>query len=135
MTKLRVYGILSGLAIAIGGMAPAIAGGMPLQVGGYRIGSKYIYIGNQGDRLCYSGFSGRGSLTASLNPDSQFPGLYHLQNTDLVLYQDTPDTLYFGEQHTLTPWPRDRDLNETPADLKDCLESLQPVFQQKEFRR
>lgn len=117
--------------------APSTTSGLPLQVGMYRVGSRYIQIAAQGDRLCYQGSTVNGSTTASLRPMSAMPGFYQIHGwDDIFLKQETTDTILFGTKHQLGPYPADyslpRDVNQI---LQACLDSREDFFQQETVQR
>jgi hypothetical protein len=95
--------------------------GLPLQVGIYRTGSRYIQIANQGERLCYHGFTARGATTASLTPDPNRPGFYKIYGwNDTVLKQETNHSILFGSEHRLNSIEAD---NSFPAEIGDVLQA------------
>ncbi|MFB8788101.1 MAG: hypothetical protein U7123_04470 [Potamolinea sp.] len=123
--KLRFLPITTiGLFLCSLGLAmPSIA--LPLQVGVYRVGSTYIQIAQKGNRLCFRGFSARGATTASIYPDSENPGFYKINGlTDLVISQQDPKTLLFGNLNSLSSYEADYEFpRDITDDLQRCLQS------------
>ena len=117
------------------GMTPAAtASGLPLQVGMYRMGSSnYIQVAVKGERLCYNGFSSRGSAVGSIAPDSKLQGVYRINGLDnLVLYQQDIKTLLFGEVNQLDAYSSDYETARTiGTTLQQCLDSNSPFFKRE----
>ncbi|MBD1824375.1 hypothetical protein H6F51_18045 [Cyanobacteria bacterium FACHB-DQ100] len=118
---------------------PAMA--LPLQEGMYRIGSKYIQISANGDRLCYQGLSARGSTTASIGTYT-LPDFYvvNFKTADsketLVLHQPTIGNLLFGTLHNLASWEADYQSPRSQNDaMKRCLGSQSPFIEQSTSSR
>lgn len=103
---------------------------IPLQVGVYRVGSRYIQIAQRENRLCFHGFSIHGATTASLEPDRDRPDVYRVNGfDDTVLLQQDADTLLMGPIHYLNPYPADYEFPQTISDdLEVCLSSTKPFF-------
>jgi hypothetical protein len=110
--------------------------GLPLQIGIYRQSSSYIQIANQGDRLCYRGFSVAGATTASLIPDPNQPDSYRISGrTDTVLRQETNHSILFGSIHQLNSIEADYDVSREVGDvLQDCLNSRDEFYQEEKTR-
>ena len=118
----------SGIATA------ATATGLPLQVGMYHMGaSNYIQIAVKGDRLCYNGFSSRGSAVGSIVPDSKLPDVYRINGLDnLVLYQQDIKTLLYGEVHQMNAYEADYGAERTiGTTLQQCLDSNSAFFKRE----
>ncbi len=117
------------------GMTPAAtASGLPLQVGMYRMGSSnYIQVAVKGDRLCYNGFSSRGSAVGSIEPDSKLQGVYRINGLDnLVLYQQDIKTLLYGEVNQMNAYSSDYETPRTiGTTLQQCLDSNSPFFKRE----
>jgi hypothetical protein len=107
----------------------------PLQAGGYRIGSKYIQIAKQGDRLCYRGMSNNGVTIASLIPSRN--GFYQINGwSDGFVKQVDAEHLSLGDINNMTPYPIDRESSsEITPNLQACLDSTEPFFKQSERGR
>ncbi|MBW4681366.1 MAG: hypothetical protein KME19_14800 [Microcoleus vaginatus WJT46-NPBG5] len=108
------------------------ASAFPLQDGVYRVGSRYIQIAQQNERICFRGFSMRGATIASVEPDPERPDFYIINGLDnTVLTQQDIDTLLIGPINRLLKYPADyefpRDLDE---DLQECLNSTEPFYKQ-----
>ena len=116
------------------GIAPAaMASGLPLQIGMYRMGSSnYIQIAVKGDRLCYNGFSSRGSAVGSIAPDP-IQGVYRINGLDnLVLYQQDIKTLLYGEVNQMNAYTSDYETARTiGTTLQQCLDSNAPFFKRE----
>ena len=118
----------SGLATA------ATATGLPLQVGMYRMGSSnYIQIAVKGDRLCYNGFSSRGSAVGSIAPDSKLQDVYRINGLDnLALYQQDIKTLLYGEVHAMNAYEAEYGTDRTVGTtLQQCLDSNSAFFKRE----
>jgi hypothetical protein len=117
------------------GVTPAaMANGLPLQVGMYRTGaSNYIQIAVKGDRLCYNGFSSRGSAVGSISPDPKLQGVYRVNGLDnLVLYQQDIKTLLYGEVNQMNAYDADYGTARTiGTTLQQCLDSNAPFFKRE----
>lgn len=126
--------MLMATLLSCGTATAATANGLPLQVGMYRMGSSnYIQIAVKGDRLCYSGFSPRGSVVGSIAPDPKLAGAYQINGLDnLVLYQQDIKTLLYGEVNQLNSYASDygaaRTIGKT---LQQCLDSSSPFFKRE----
>jgi hypothetical protein len=109
---------------------------LPLQVGVYRQGSGYIQIANQGDRLCYQGYSVAGSTTASLTPDQNQPGFYRISGwPDTLIRQETTHSILFGSAHQLNAIEADYDVSKTIGDaLQACLNSRDNFHEEEKSR-
>jgi hypothetical protein len=107
----------------------------PLQAGVYRIGSKYIQIAKQGDRLCYRGMSNNGVTIASLIPSRN--GFYQINGwSDGFVKQVDTEHLSLGNINNMTPYPIDRESSsEITPNLQACLDSTEPFFKQSERGR
>jgi hypothetical protein len=122
-----VIGVVAAITSVV---SPALAE-LPLQVGVYRLGSKYIQIAQTGSRMCFRGFSIHGATTASISPDRENPGFYLINGfDDTVFHQSEINTILFGSRNQLVSYSADyefpRDLGE---DLQRCLKSQQPFFE------
>lgn len=107
----------------------AIAGGLPLQVGVYRLGTdNSIQLAQKGDRLCYQGFSSRGSSTGSIALDARLSDFSRINGfDDAVLYQPDLETLLFGPIHQLTKYTADSSASRTISPtLQQCLNAKEP---------
>jgi hypothetical protein len=116
----------------------AIAGGLPLQVGAYRLGtSNYIQIAQQGDRLCYQGFSNRGSSVGSIAPDPTLQNFSRIHGfDDAVLHQPDLETLLFGPRHQLTKYTADYSVSRTISPtLQQCLDAKDPFSKLEQGRQ
>lgn len=103
---------------------------LPLQVGVYRVGSRYIQIAEQNNRICFVGFSARGATTASVEPESNYPNSYKVEGYEgAILFQADINTLLFGPRHYLEEYPADRSFSrELTEDLEACLNSTEPFL-------
>ncbi len=120
--------------LSCGIASAATASGLPLQVGMYRMGSSnYIQIAVKGERLCYNGFSSRGSAVGSIAPDSKFQGVYRINGLDnLALYQQDIKTLLYGEVNQMTAYTSDYETPRTiSTTLQQCLDSNSPFFKRE----
>jgi hypothetical protein len=118
---------------------PAMA--LPLQEGVYRIGSKYIQIAASGDRVCYQGFSARGSITASISPHT-LPDFFvvNFKTADtkepLVLHQPTIGNLLYGTLHNLDSWEADYQFPASQNDaMQRCLKSQTAFLEESKSSR
>jgi len=99
----------------------------------YRMGSSnYIQIAVKGDRLCYNGFSSRGSAVGSIAPDP-IQGVYRINGLDnLVLYQQDIRTLLYGEVNQMNTYDADYGTARTiGTTLQQCLDSNAPFFKRE----
>ncbi|MCY7324413.1 MAG: hypothetical protein LH660_22090 [Phormidesmis sp. CAN_BIN36] len=120
--------------LSCGMTSAATATGLPLQVGMYRMGaSNYIQIAVKGDRLCYNGFSSRGSAVGSIAPDPKFQDVYRINGLDnLVLYQQDIKTLLYGEVNQMNAYEADYGTARTiGTTLQQCLDSNSPFFKRE----
>lgn len=120
------WSILVTANLLVGMTSAAIASGLPLQVGSYRLGANnYIQIAQKGDRLCYQGFSNRGSSVGSITPDPTLQDFSRISGfNDAVLYQPDLETLLFGPIHQLAKYTADYNVsrNISPT-LQQCLDA------------
>ena len=124
--------LINSTVLSMGIASIASAHGLPLQVGVYRTGSNYIQIA-EGERLCYQGFSARGSIVASIAADPQHEGFYQVNGlNDIVLYQPNIETLFAGSVHQLNSYTADYSFSrEISSTLQQCLTSTAPFFVQE----
>jgi len=134
--------VLFSLSTAISLVLALPVSALPLQEGVYRIGSKYIHLGSKGDRVCYEGFSARGSMTASVAPHPTLPDFFvvnlplQAEQEPSVLHQPSIGHLLYGTVHRLTDWEADYQIPYNQSDrLKRCLESTQPFREVVQSRR
>lgn len=126
--------MLMATLLSCGTATAATANGLPLQVGIYRMGSSnYIQIAVKGDRLCYNGFSPRGSAVGSIAPDPKLAGVYQINGLDnLVLYQQDIKTLLYGEVNQMNSYASDYGTARTIGrTLQQCLDSSSPFFKRE----
>jgi len=124
-------------AIVSSAFLPAFASPLPLQEGIYHSGgSSYIQIAVEGERLCFQGYSGRGSTVASITADPSLEGFYRINGwTETVLHQQDLKTLLFGSTNNLLPYKADYDFPQEISDsLQQCLESNVPFEQRFDAR-
>ena len=116
------------LASFSGGKAAAF----PLQQGVYRVGSQYIQIAQQNERICFRGFSMRGVTIASVEPHPERPDFYIINGLDdTVLTQQDMDTLLIGPINRLRKYPADYEFpRDVFDDLQECLNSTEPFYNQ-----
>lgn len=122
----------------LGIASSAIAGGLPLQVGAYRLGtSNYIQIAQKGDRLCYQGFSNRGSSVGSITSDPKLSDFSRINGfEDAALYQLDLETLLFGPLHQLTKYTADYSFSRTISPtLQQCLDAREPFSKLEQGRQ
>lgn len=126
--KLRTIAIATTL-LSLGLALPAAA--LPLQVGVYRVGSRYIQIAQKGRRMCFRGFSVNGATTASIASDTKNPGFYLINGyKDTVMHQQDRNILLFGEMNNLISYEADYEFpRNLTDDLKRCLNSQKPFFE------
>lgn len=130
--KYRRFGGFWGLLVCV--LYPISAGqslaALPLQVGVYRVGSRYIQIAEQDNRICFVGFSARGATTASVEPDPNYPNSYRVEGYEgAILFQPDINKLLFGPTHYLEEYPADRSFpRESTEDLEACLNSNEPFL-------
>jgi hypothetical protein len=130
--KYRKLRLFWGLLVCV--LYPIAAGptlaALPLQVGVYRVGSRYIQIAEQNNRICFVGFSARGATTASVEPDPNYHTFYKVEGYEgAVLVQSDINTLLFGPTHYLEEYPVDRSFSrESTEDLEACLNSVEPFL-------
>lgn len=127
--KARSITTIGTILFSLGFSLPAVA--LPLQVGVYRVGSRYIQIAQKGNRLCFRGFSARGATTASITPDSEHPDFYLINGlNDTVLHQKDLKTLFFGEMNNLELYEVNYSFpGDITDDLQRCLQSQKPFFE------
>ena len=115
------------LASFAGGKA---ASAFPLQEGVYRVGSRYIQIAQQNERICFRGFSMRGATIASVEPHPDRPDFYIINGRDdTVLTQQDIDTLLIGPINRLDKYPADYEVSRSLGeDLQECLNSTEPFY-------
>lgn len=123
---------LSVIAVCLASFSGGKAAAFPLQQGVYRVGSRYIQIAQQNERICFRGFSMRGATIASVEPHPDRPDFYMINGMDdTVLTQQDVETLLIGPINRLIKYPADytvsRDLSE---DLQECLNSAEPFYKQ-----
>lgn len=124
--------------LLLGMASAAIAHGLPLQVGAYRSGANnYIQIAQKGDRLCYQGFSSRGTSVGSISPDPKLQGFYRISGfDDGVLYQPELETLLFGSPHQLSKYTADYQFSrEISPTLQQCLNAKEPFSKLEQGRQ
>jgi hypothetical protein len=137
--KINAARIWGTVAFSILATAPAMA--LPLQVGNYRIGSKYIQIASKGDRVCYQGKTATRAVTASVAPHSLSDFYVVNFKTDgtqetLVLHQPAIGHLLFGTVHTLNDWEADYQMDRSLNDaMKNCLNTQSPFFDETKSLR
>jgi hypothetical protein len=138
-TKINAARIWGTVAFSILATAPAMA--LPLQVGNYRIGSKYIQIASKGDRVCYQGKSATRAVTASVAPHSLsdfYVVNFKMDGTQetFVLHQPAIGHLLYGRVHMLRDWEADYNIN-LPVDeaMKRCLNTESPFFDESNQSR
>jgi hypothetical protein len=136
----RIWGTVAFFILAnIFATTPALA--LPLQVGNYRIGSKYIQIASKGDRVCYQGKSATRAVTASVAPHS-LPDFsvvnFKTDSTQetLLLHQPAIGHLLYGTVHMLTDWEADYQMDRSLNDaMKRCLNTESPFFEESKSSR
>ncbi len=130
--KYREFRLFLGLLGCI--LYPITAGqslaALPLQVGIYRVGSRYLQIAEQNSRICFVGFSSRGATTASVERDLNYPNFYKVEGYEgAILVQSDINTLLFGPIHQLEEYQADRNFSrELTEDLEACLNSTEPFL-------
>lgn len=127
------------VAIALPGwlLLSELAIARPLKPGAYSWASNYIQIAKKGSRLCYQGFSTRGTLISSLSPGPKQSGLYRLDSSkDLFIRQDNLTQISYGSLDNLLPYKADRELGTqlTPG-MQQCLNSSKPYSKQQTSTR
>jgi hypothetical protein len=127
--KAKSINAIGTILFSLGFSMPAFA--LPLQVGVYRVGSRYIQIAQQGNRLCFRGFSINGVTTASISPDSEHSGFYLINGLDdTVVHQKDLKTLFIGQINNLEPYEADYEFPRNISDdLQRCLQSQKPFFE------
>ena len=126
--------MLIAMLLTSGTVTAATATGLPLQAGIYHMGtSNYIQIAVKGDRLCYNGFSSRGSAVGSIVPDPKLQDVYRINGLDnLVVYQQDIKTLLYGEVHQMDAYAADYETARTiGTTLQQCLDSNSPFFKRE----
>ncbi len=106
---------------------------MPLKPGAYSWASNYIQIAQKGSRLCYQGFSARGTLVSSLAPDSKKSGFYRLHGAkDLFIRQDSPTQISYGSLDNLLPYTVNGEFGtQLTPEMQQCLNSSKPFSKQQ----
>ncbi len=110
----------------------AVAHALPLQPGAYSWASNYIQIAKRGDRWCYQGFTVRATVISSMSPDPKQRHLYHIDGMKgVVLRQDRPDQISYGDIKNLLPYAANREFGTTlTAEMTQCLNAKQSYYKQ-----
>lgn len=122
----------------MGTAADVTAQNLPLRSSTYFAGGGgYVQIAVQGERICYRGFSGRGSVVASLTPDPENSGFYKINGLeDLVFAQQDNRTILMGPISQLDRYKADnRSPSPTNTILQQCLDSNQPFYRRTDGTR
>jgi len=101
---------------------------LPLQTGTYQASGRTVRIAEQGGRLCLQGYRVNTLITASVDrPDNM--GIYSLEGSGEVVYQQDLRTLLIGPRHDLSAYT----LIEVPAIapsglLQECLRTTRDFY-------
>lgn len=106
---------------------------IPLKPGAYSWASNYIQIAQKASRLCYQGFSARGTFVSSLSPVPKKAGFYRLDGSkDLFIRQDNPTQISYGSLANLLPYTINREFGtQLTPDMQQCLNSSKPFSKQQ----
>ncbi len=123
--------LIFGLTLLASSLIPTAAS-FALQPGLYHGGgSRYIVISQQGERLCYQGWSSNGTTTASLIKTRNGFQVYQFSEADqLDIIETSATTFLFGGSSTYTRI----DTAKTNSLMQACLNSPNHFFEQQLIR-
>lgn len=115
------------LVIMLLGTATANAE-LPLQTGTYQASGRTIRIAERNGRLCLQGYRVNTLITASINrPDTT--GVYSLEGSNEVVYQQDLRTLLIGPRHDLSAYTITDVPNIEPSGiLQECLRTKRDFY-------
>jgi hypothetical protein len=119
------------IVLFLNGLAPGKSlAALPLQVGVYRLGSRYIQIAEKQNRICFKNSSSYGATVASVSADTNRQDFYQINGVDgAFLLQQDQETLLFGPIHQLVNYAAEYNFpRELDDDLQQCLSSQKPFF-------
>lgn len=101
---------------------------LPLQTGIYQASGRTIRIAERNGRLCLQGYRVNTLITASINrPDAM--GVYSLEGSNEVVYQQDLRTLLIGLRHDLSPYTLTDVPNIEPTGvLQECLQTNRDFY-------
>lgn len=114
------------LVVLLGAATASAA--LPLQTGTYQASGRTVRVAEQEGRLCLQGYRVNTLITASVNrPDNM--GIYSLEGSGEVVYQQDLRTLLIGPRHDLSAYT----LIEVPAIapsglLQECLRTRRDFY-------